>query len=245
VSEQKKRIFVSYSSHDREKVSKIVKVLERGLGPDFLIWIDSKELKVGDDLADKLRQALEQADYFLPMISEASNKSPWVQREIAYAVELADTKKLVVIPFLLGVGAEVPFQFKGLLYIDARLALNEGIQRVLEFFGNQLKTIDELDIQVLILPGYRIEDRAKCYSRLGAMRQSDLRFFLSERLSLEEVEVVWFDMFDRRMQDEVQIKSISLSLVELLDRSRRESALPQLVEILCRNFTKRLVRDCV
>jgi hypothetical protein len=64
----------------------------------------------------------------------------------------------------------------------------------------------------------------------------DLRFLLSERLSLEEVEVTWFDLYNRKSYDEIQVRNVALMLVELIGRSRREGLLLNLIETLCRNY---------
>ena len=54
--------------------------------------------------------------------------------------------------------------------------------------------------------------RIKCNELLSALSLGDLRFHVVERLGLVEVEVVWFDVFHRRMSDEVEVKNVGSSL---------------------------------
>jgi hypothetical protein len=60
----------------------------------------------------------------------------------------------------------------------------------------------------------------------------DLRYRVTERLSLDELEVVWFDLFNRQMRDEIDARNVALSSVALIDRSRRMDIL----NALCRNY---------
>lgn len=233
--DSRKKIFISYSWKDQDEARQI----RNAIPEEFDVWMDVEQMKPGAPIAQVLEKALSGSDYYLLLISENSNTSSWVKRELSYAFELAAGKKLSVVPFLLK-QAEIPFEMKGLMYIDARPSLAKGIEDLRKFFRGQLDSVSMLDPRVIIRKSSddtQMRQRA-CTQFLSAMELGDLRYHLASRLGIEEVEVVWFDLFNRRMQDEVQVRNLALSLVELLERSRREEQLPRLVDILCRTMPR-------
>jgi hypothetical protein len=73
----------------------------RGSIPDqFKVWIDFERIHPGDSISTVLQNALTGSDYYVLLISENSISSKWVRQEITFAFELADRKKLSVIPVL-------------------------------------------------------------------------------------------------------------------------------------------------
>jgi len=74
------RIFVSYSHQDSEIVSVITNRLKV---EGHEIWLDSLQLQPGDNITQKISEGLEQADAIIFIISEASLRSKWVQREFS------------------------------------------------------------------------------------------------------------------------------------------------------------------
>ena len=56
-----KKIFISYSSSDREKVKGIVNVLERR---GFRCWHDYNDIKLGDDWLGVIDKAIEESEGF-------------------------------------------------------------------------------------------------------------------------------------------------------------------------------------
>lgn len=79
------RIFISYSSKDRQKVERISDELQK-LGID--VWWDRIRvvgLKGGEDWESRLRKELGKSTHILVFLTENSVKSRWVRREIAFA----------------------------------------------------------------------------------------------------------------------------------------------------------------
>ncbi|MGY3558470.1 hypothetical protein ACVWXP_001739 [Bradyrhizobium sp. USDA 4463] len=229
----KKIVFISYSWKDRSTAD-----LVRANIPDgFEVWIDHEQISPGDPISKKIQSGLTGSDYYVLLISESSLSSNWVQREIATAFDLANSKKLSVVPVLLQ-GADVPFEFKGLLYIDLRSSLSKGLQDIRDFFLKQATPVEELDSRQLLLKSASdpVRRRLLCNDALRKLSLGDLRYLVTERLSLDEVEVVWFDLFNRPMRDEIDARSIALSSVALIDRSRRMDVLFELMDVLCRNY---------
>ena len=231
--ESKKKVFISYSWSDNSTAIKVKEVIPH----QFDVWIDKEKIAPGDEISSSIQKALSASDYYVILISETSNNSTWVRREIATAFDLANQKMLSVVPVLLQ-GADIPLEFRGLLYIDFRPSLQDGLSALKKFFVSQISAISDIEPRHKILKSQNenVGARINCNESLRKMSLGDLRHLVSERLSLEEVEVVWYDLFHRRMVDEVQIKNVALSSVELIDRSRRTDVLVELMDTLCRNF---------
>ena len=65
------------------------------------------------------------------------------------------------------------------------------------------------------------------------MRKSDFITQIAENLTLTDIRVLWFDVFDRKMEDDVQDKHVACR--ELVNRSSRDDMLPKLIDKICRN----------
>jgi hypothetical protein len=71
-------IFISYSHLDRVIVNRIIARLQ---SDGHEIWADTIKLRPGDNLEQKIRGGLEEADVLIVVISENSFRSRWVQYE--------------------------------------------------------------------------------------------------------------------------------------------------------------------
>ena len=97
-------VFISYSRHDYVDnhgelipdncVSEIMNALEKN---GISYWIDKEGIYSGDEFKGLLTTAIEQAQVFLFVSSESSNKSEWTAKEINVAVY----EKKKIIPILI------------------------------------------------------------------------------------------------------------------------------------------------
>ena len=78
-----KRVFLSYSSHDREVVSQIATAYEAAGIEHF--W-DRASLKSGEEWSPRLRREIEKADLFHLCWSKAAAASEWVEKEAEFAM---------------------------------------------------------------------------------------------------------------------------------------------------------------
>lgn len=78
-------IYISHSSRDDDFVSELRKSLE-ALG--LSVWVDSRGLRGGAQLAPEVERAITEARAFIAVISPGTVNSPWVRREIRQAVEV-------------------------------------------------------------------------------------------------------------------------------------------------------------
>jgi hypothetical protein len=201
--------------------------------------MDTEAIEPGDHVSSKIEEGLTGSDYFLLVITDNSNESEWVKREIALATELSDKKNLTVVPFLAQKKTPVPFEFRGLLHIKADV-LDSGLERLIDFFRAQMSRVGALDERILI---QKTDDpaalkRRLCQDKLRELELADLRYELSKRLTVDDVKTLWWDVFHCKMEDEVQVPNLRMSTVELLDRARREELLPKLIDLICRNHPR-------
>jgi hypothetical protein len=77
-------VFMSYAhewSQDAEFISQVFR--SRGLS----VWIDKGALRTGDKLTTSVRKAIEDADYFVALLSPEYFASPWCIRELEAAAD--------------------------------------------------------------------------------------------------------------------------------------------------------------
>jgi TIR domain len=224
-----KKIFISYNQKDVDQALELLHKLQKIKG--YEVWFDRHNVPVGSRIADKIHEGLGGSDYYLILISENSNKSEWVKREISLAFDLSMKKSLTLVPVLLD-SAEVPLEFRGLLHIDASKDFEAGLKKLIGFFDSQTRSADSVG-------GVGREGRAPvCTEELGKLPLGDLRFLITNRLSMDDVAVLWFDIFHSKMTNEVEVRSLPQCCVELIDRSRREELLIALIAALCRNHPR-------
>lgn len=93
------RIFVSHSSLDKEFANLAVARLRKA---DMVPWADSENILVGDDILDGLGSGLKTMDLFVLIVSAASLKSSWVEREVKFAIwQEIKRKEALVLPFII------------------------------------------------------------------------------------------------------------------------------------------------
>jgi hypothetical protein len=127
------RVFISYTHEDKELAGRIAHGLQRE-GLD--VWYGETELLPGDNFAQKMSEALESSDAMVVVITPDALQSPWVRREIEFALgNIAYRGR--VIPVLAGrmeeVGEEqVPWILRKLQMVKLSDAEeeDEGINRI-------------------------------------------------------------------------------------------------------------------
>jgi hypothetical protein len=65
-------VFVSYASEDADAVRRLVQSLAAvGFGD---VWLDKRKLIAGDDWSDHIDEAIEQCDFFMPVLSRQADQ---------------------------------------------------------------------------------------------------------------------------------------------------------------------------
>ena len=90
-----KRIFLSYTTKDREAVENMKKALE-GI-QNVSCWYDNREIQPGDDFKTEIAKNIKSADLFIPLISANSlvHKDGYVQLEWITADNVNTFRKIV------------------------------------------------------------------------------------------------------------------------------------------------------
>jgi hypothetical protein len=93
-------LFISYAHEDSELASGLAAALRaRGCR----VWIDSVDLRIGDDMVPRIGEAIDSVDFLLAILTEASVQSPWCKRELSAAVAAAlKTDRVKVLPIRIG-----------------------------------------------------------------------------------------------------------------------------------------------
>lgn len=124
-------IFLSHNSKDKPFVRKLADDLRK---KGHYVWIDEAEIKVGDSLIGKIEEGIENTEYLGVVISNNSNKSEWVNREVRTALnQEIHNKKVKVLPILIE-DAEIPPFLLDKKYADFTLDDNydNALQDVLD-----------------------------------------------------------------------------------------------------------------
>ncbi len=77
-------VFISYATADQRLANRIVQYLEQHA---IKCWISSRDLKLADTWRTGLKRALVASNAVLVLLTDTSNKSPEVAREVAMATE--------------------------------------------------------------------------------------------------------------------------------------------------------------
>lgn len=80
---EKKTVFISYSSKDADEVGEVIKVLEKA---GISYWKAPEMIPIGSNYAKEIPRVISECQVFLLIISEASQKSIWVEKEIDFAI---------------------------------------------------------------------------------------------------------------------------------------------------------------
>jgi hypothetical protein len=151
-------VFLSHNRHDQATAVKLAAQL-RLIGVD--VWLDAWEIRPGDSIPGKVSQALAAVDTVIVLWSTHAAGSPWVEAELATAINRRMAEGLRVIPVLLD-ETDLPALLRplkwlrlddhdGPLEIASRIADLDSQAAVLKAIQH---TIDEAGLEVAYYPGY-------------------------------------------------------------------------------------------
>ncbi len=109
------KVFLSYSSRDKDDVRRLAKDLT-DVGVD--VWLDEWEILVGDRITQKIQEGLADSDYLAVWLTRHAVDSGWVKREWQTKYyEEASNGAVSVLP-LLAEACEIPLLLKDKKYAD-------------------------------------------------------------------------------------------------------------------------------
>ena len=112
-------VFVSYSSNDLPKVTRLVNDL-RSAG--LSVWFDEDEILPGDDIMEKISAGIKASRHYVICLSPSFDQKPptsWVKREFKQAMlkEIKETKACIV-PVRIKSGGGIPDELGDRAYAD-------------------------------------------------------------------------------------------------------------------------------
>lgn len=110
-----KSVFLSHNHADKPFVRKLARDLE---SHGIRYWLDEAEMKIGDSLIQKIRDGIDNIDFFAVILSPNSIDAPWVVNELDVAMNhQINGKNIKVLPIMLK-ECGLPGLLVGKLYAD-------------------------------------------------------------------------------------------------------------------------------
>lgn len=140
-------VFISYSSIDYETAMMIRNVLEEN---EIVCWMAPESIPMGGDYSNEIPEAIETCDAFLLVLSQKSQLSNWVPKEL----DLAITYNKPIIPFQIDNGIitkSFNFRLTNIQRIEALQDLDRSYRKLIERIKSETKTIRS-DMVSSVLP---------------------------------------------------------------------------------------------
>lgn len=116
------KVFISYNQGDREFAHKLATALEQF---PVNVLIDTHELRVGDNINERINELVSNSTYFIFIISKESMQSKWANKELEKAIAM----KKKVLPVITD-PIEPPDILKGIVYANFTDSFDEGIEQL-------------------------------------------------------------------------------------------------------------------
>jgi hypothetical protein len=127
-------VFLSHSSEDKDDVRRLGEDLRRA---GLEVWLDEKEIRVGDSIVQKIEEGLNKTQYLALWLTRRSVSSGWVSAEWQSQFGDEVAKGAVVILPLLAEDCEIPRLLRGKRYADFRRDYRQGLFELLQAVGVQ------------------------------------------------------------------------------------------------------------
>jgi hypothetical protein len=125
------RVFISYDQKDKESAKELSdRLVEAG----FAVWDAEREILPGDNWALKVGEALEESDAMIVLLSPESVRSPWIKREIEYALGSPKYSGRLV-PVIVRPTEDIPWVLRQLKVVH----LNKKLGLAAKQIANQLR----------------------------------------------------------------------------------------------------------
>jgi hypothetical protein len=126
-------VFLSHNHKDKDFVRRLASDIE---SHGIRVWLDEAEMKIGDSLIQKIREGIDNVDYFAVVLSNNSVKAPWVENELDVAMSYQIAGKIKILPIILE-EVELPSFLVGKLYCNFSKfeAYNIELKRLITSMG--------------------------------------------------------------------------------------------------------------
>lgn len=120
-------IFFSYSRQDTEFTLRLAKDLRK---TGLETWVDQLDIPAGEHWDWSIEQALEQCEYFLPVLSPDAVSSRNVMDELSFAIE--ERKRILPI---LAKNCKLPFRVRRIQYLDFTNIYIDALSSLVNIIG--------------------------------------------------------------------------------------------------------------
>lgn len=143
-------VFISYKSDDSALAMKVVKALEENGIP---CWIAERNIRAGSNYAMDIPSAIREATFFVLILTEKSQESPWVLKELDAAI----TQRKMILPLMVGsfqINDAMNFLITGVQYYDATNNLNRTVKQIIQQIQevNAARQTEETVLQTMESP---------------------------------------------------------------------------------------------
>jgi hypothetical protein len=198
------RVFLCHSSDDKQEVRRLY---QRLLSDGFDPWLDEEKLLPGQEWEHEITKAVRHSDVVIVCLSTGSiNKNGYVQKEIRYALDVADEQRegtIFLIPLRLE-ECESPVRLRRWHWVD--LFEDKGYERLKQSLNSRAS-----ELGLSISTSYKPEPQDSSYVHLPIL----LAKIPPENSPTISV-LIWITKTNQRYQVEVPLDATVESLKEFL-----------------------------
>jgi hypothetical protein len=136
ILQERPRVFISHASSDAEFAQRLAKDLELQA---IEVWCPKKQINAGDLIGEKIRQGIEESQWFLVIISPRTLESDWVSKELVLALRSEKSRGRTFVVPILYKGDEVPPELVDREYIDFRANYQASLRSLAEVLIASMK----------------------------------------------------------------------------------------------------------
>lgn len=122
------KVFLSYSKSDANIARLIMEKLEH---EGIKTWLDTNELKPGENIFNEINKTISASDYIIILISSNTVTSFHQKEEINLAIKHLMTRNITVIPVLIE-DCQIPYELQSFQFIDIRKNLEHGVKALVD-----------------------------------------------------------------------------------------------------------------
>lgn len=130
------KVFISYSHRDKKFVNLLTNRLREH---NIDVWLDSKEISIGSNIAERIKNGISNVDFFILILSKNSADSKWVNYELSATIlNEISRQETIILPVLIE-DCQIPFSLQDRLYADFRFSFDKGFNSLLNAINTSKK----------------------------------------------------------------------------------------------------------
>ncbi|EAT59658.1 TIR domain-containing protein [Chlorobium ferrooxidans] len=122
------KVFISHSSQDKKFLDRLTTALKND---GVQTWRADKEVTAGENIQEKINDAISNTDYFIVLLSKHSTSSSWVNFELSAILNREVSKQQRIILPVLIEDCDIPFSLRDRLFADFRFSFEEGYEKLI------------------------------------------------------------------------------------------------------------------